>query len=439
MVRTARFVCALFLFGFFVANAAPQAPFVKTTYPVAPAKSDLWVTWHEPLSDQEIARVNLELFGKGNKKAAWELGLAYMQGLGIEQDFAKAEKMFRIGAVDADEKGTVGMFYAHGYFPRDLDAVERWYSAAGRPQDYFEMAETFKAAAQDDPSLARKIYPRATAVYLELLQDPSQAESRRAQLVLGNFVIDRIYSAGNDEKGRAQNLAWARMIAQELLGQKEYGMAVEYEIGSEDLPADREMALRYLKRAAAYNIDLAQHAYVEALNGGTAKDFSGYDYVAWARLASGKQAANVPILKAFMKDLSEEQRRGADAAYRSLLQTRELYGAYYTVDDPLRDPSAADLEAMRQDDPDVMLREAFSMEKRAARDERDYERALAIYRDVRNNRDTAARFVLGRYALEGRNGVPRNLGVAEYWIGEAARSGSKPAQAMLDELLKQPQ
>jgi hypothetical protein len=212
--------------------------------------------------------------------------------------------MFRIGAIDADKKGMVGMFYAHGYFPQDLDAVERWYAAAGRPQDYFEMAETFKAAAQNDPTEAGKYYSKATAIYLKLLKDPSQPEARRAQLELGNFVIDGIYSAGSDAQGRAQNLEWARMIAQELLGQEEYGISIDYKIGREDLPPDKVMWLRFCKRAAAYNIDLAQHSYVEALSQGEAKDFSDYDYVAWARLDSEKQTGELALLKAFTRGMS---------------------------------------------------------------------------------------------------------------------------------------
>src|SRR6185437_4665700 len=70
----------------------------------------------------------------------------------------------------------------------------------------------------------------------------------------------------NDSEERAQNLEWARMIAQERLGQIDYKIAVDYDIGQEDLPPDHTMWLRYCKRAAAYNIDLAQHFYVEALN-----------------------------------------------------------------------------------------------------------------------------------------------------------------------------
>jgi hypothetical protein len=73
--RTARFVFAAILFGAFAIMAASQAPFVKTTYGVSPAKMTFWASMHEPLSDADIAKVNLELFAKGNKDAAWELGL----------------------------------------------------------------------------------------------------------------------------------------------------------------------------------------------------------------------------------------------------------------------------------------------------------------------------------------------------------------------------
>lgn len=437
--KSARFVCAAIIFGSFATVAASQAPFVKTIYGVAPAKDTLWAQMHEPLSDADIAKVNLRLFAKGNKDAAWELGLAYMQGLGVPQDFAKAEQMFEIGAVDADEKGMVGMFYAHGYFPKNLEAVERWYTSAGRPLDYFEIGEAYKAAAQEDKSAAPRYYAKATTFYLGLLQDTGQPEARRAQLELGNFVIDGIYSAGDDEKGRALNLAWARMIAQELLGQKELQIAVEYELGREDLPPDQAIWLRYCERAAAYNIDGAQHSYVEALNEGRARDFTGYDAVAWTRLSSQKMTADVGLLKAMTEEMSQEQIAGAQAAYDALIGTRARYGAYYVQDDPMRDPSAPALAAMDQDDPDVQLRAAFNLERAAAQNEQTYQQVLAIYRKVRDHRDTDARFVLGWYALHGLNDIPKNLSVAEYWLGEAVRSGSKPAQELLTTMHTHPQ
>jgi TPR repeat protein len=427
--KTARCVSAGILCGAFAALAASQAPFVKTTYGVSPAKMTFWASMHEPLSDADIAKVNLELFAKGNKDAAWELGLAYMQGLGVPQNFVKAEEMFQIGATDAERKAMVGMFHAHEYFPTDLNAVERWYLAAGRPHDIFELGEAYKAAAQTDKAKSANYYARATGYYLRLLK-LRQGEERGAQLELGNFVIDGIYSAGDDSKGRRQNLEWARLIAQELLGQKEYQIAVEYNIGQEDLLPDQKMWLRYCKRAAAYDIDLAQHFYIEALNDGRAHDFSGYDAVAWARIG----ARESHLLAAMTKDMTEEQKAAANDAYQELVDTRVLYGAYYTKDDPLRNPSPSEITAMDQDDPDVQLRESFEFEKAASDDEEAYRRALAIYRNVRDHRDSAPRFVLGRYALNGANGVPKDRTVAEYWLHEAVRSGSKPAQQLLESL-----
>jgi hypothetical protein len=130
--------------------------------------------------------------------------------------------------------------------------------------------------------------------------------------------------------------------------------------------------------------------------------------------------------------MTPQQMASADAAYQELIKTRSEYGAYYVQDDPLRDPSPAALEAMDQDDPDVQLREAFGMERLAVNDEVAYQNALAIYRKVRDHRDFDFRFVLGRYALNGTNGSPQNRAVVEYWLNEAARSGSQQAQQLLN-------
>ncbi len=410
-----------------------QAPHPIGGYAIGPANGDTTA-----ITDEDIARVNLQLLASGDKDAAWELGLQYMQGLGVPQDPAKAEQMFQIGATDTDEKGMVGMFYARGYLPANLAAVERWYSAAGRPQDYFDLAEAFKAAAEADKSVESKYHPKATAIYLKLLKDPGQPQARRAQLELGNFVIDGIYSEGSDEEGRARNMTWARMIAQELLGQKEYQSAVEYDIGNDDLPADKAMWLRNCERAAAYNIDNAQHFYVQALNAGNARDFTGYDAVAWTRLNSQKVFADKSLLAAMTSSMTPQQRAEAESSYHGLLKTHALNGAYYVQDDPLRNPSPAALAAMDQDDPDVQLREAFSMEHAAAQDSVLYQRVIATYRTVRDHSDYDFRFVLGRYALYGKNGVPQNRAVAEYWLNEAARSGSLRAQQLLDEIRSHP-
>ena len=409
---------------------APPAYAQWTGYVVAPADDRRGYFLPE-----EIAKINQELLAKGSKKAAWELGLAYMQAYGVPQDFDKAEQMYEIGATDAEQKGMVGMFYAQGmYFPKNIEMAKRWYTAAGRPGDLFALAEAYKAAAKADKADAPIYYPKATALYLSLLKDAGYPEVRRAEMELGNFVIDGIYSAGKDADAHAQNLEWARIIAQELLGQEEYKIAVDYAIGREDLPKDEKMWLLYCKRAAAYNIDLAQHYYVDALTDGRAPDLSGYDYIVWTRLAAQKQYGESVRMKAYTDGMSAAQLTAADKSFAALERTRKFFGAYYPADDPLKNITPAALAAMPQDDPDVQLRRAFSLEKAAANNPKIYEQVLDAYRTVRNRRKMDIRFVLGRNSLEGRYGVPKNKEISLYWLHEAANEGSKPSQNLLKSL-----
>jgi TPR repeat protein len=381
-----------------------------------------------------MAKVNLKLLAKGNKKAAWELGLQYMQGLGVAQDFARAESMFEIGAETADEKGMVGMFYAVGFMPKNVGAAVRWYTVTGRPEDRYEIAQIYRRAAKKNVSVADQYYKLAIELYVDRLHAAGDPHARLAEIALGNFVLDGIFKTADDADSRAQSMGWARMAAQELLGQKEYQSAVEYKIGNEDLRSDPRMWLRYCERAAAYNIDNAQHYYVEALNQGAAHDFSGLDAVAWTRLNSQKMFADKSLLRAMTASMTSKRQAEVDAAYQKLVKTHEEFGAYYVEDDPLRDPAPEVLAEMDQDDPDVQLREAFNLEKTAANDELLYEKVLAIYRKVRDHAPYDFQLVLGRYALSGANGVPKSHAVADYWLSEAVRSGSPRAQQMLDQI-----
>jgi hypothetical protein len=66
-------ICTVLVSSAIVAGAQDRRSL--TRYTVSPAKVTLWALMHDPLSDEDIAKVNLELFAKGDKKAAWELGL----------------------------------------------------------------------------------------------------------------------------------------------------------------------------------------------------------------------------------------------------------------------------------------------------------------------------------------------------------------------------
>lgn len=248
---------------------------------------------------------------------------------------------------------------------------------------------------------------------------------------LGNFVLDGKYSAGDDSAGRALNLEWARIITQELLGQEEYKIAVDYSIGREGLPKDQKMWLRYCKRAAAYNIDHAQHFYAESIGQNEAPNHTGYDDVAWIRLGSEKQYGLRTMLQSLESGMTADQHKAADAAYDDLVKTRKVDGAYYPFDDPLRTVTADELAKMPQDDPDVQLRYVFELEAAAQTDEKAYRQAMDLYRIVRDRREMDIRFVLGRNYFSGTNGVPRDPALARHWLQVAASRGSKPAAEML--------
>ncbi len=87
---------------------------------------------------EQIAKVNHKLAADGNTEAAYQLGLAYMQGLGVSQNLKLAEHWFEIGATTPGQKREVADQYATGqYFQKDLQAAVHWYTAAGDSWSFF--------------------------------------------------------------------------------------------------------------------------------------------------------------------------------------------------------------------------------------------------------------------------------------------------------------
>ena len=392
---------------------------------IGPAEVPFPFSMEEVLTDKQIFDINLKLAKRGNTKAAFGLGQAYIEGVGVGRDPKQAVHWFEIGATTPEEKAFVAHLFTYdGCFVKDLDAAARWYTAAGRPSDFFELARAYSTASPPQPE-------KAAPIYVALLKETGHPEVRRAQMELGNLVLDGKYSAGEDGAGRALNLGWARIITQELLGQEENKIALDYELGREGIAVDEKMSLRFCERAATYNIDLAQRFYAEAIAKNEAPNNSGYDEVVWTRLGSDKQYDLRATLKNMESRMNAQQRKAADAAYDTLVNTRELNGAYYLSDDPLRAPSMEELAKMPQDDPDVQLRTAFALEAAAKTDENAYRQAMDLYRTVRNRREMDIRFVLGRNYLNGANGMPKDPARAQQWLQVAASRGSKSAEEML--------
>jgi TPR repeat protein len=380
------------------------------------------------ITPDQIADVNRKLAASGNTEAAWELGLAYLQGEGVKQDLTQAEHWFELGATKPEQKGLVAEMYQKGeYFTPDLETAARWFIAAGRPGDLFELAQSYRTS---DPPQIHK----AATLYRSLLSQTGHPEVRRAQMELGNLVLDGKYSAGDDVAGHALNMEWARVITQELLGQEEYSIAVDYTVGREDLPKNHDMWQLFCKRAARYNIDLAQEFYGRAILNHEIQNGNPFEGYAWIRLASDKQYGNKVTVQQLEKQMTPEQLAEANSIYDGLVQTRIQDGAYYPAGDPLREPSNAALKALPEDNPDVQLRQAFALESSSRPG--DYQKALQLYRVARDRRMMDVRFVLGHDYLEGTNGIAKDPAIAQHWLYGAADAGYHPAALLLARLCR---
>ncbi len=377
-------------------------------------------------SDKEVFAGNSKLARVGNPEAAFQLGLAYMQGVGTSQNLALAEHSFEVGAVKPEDKSMVGSFYGSGYcFARDVSKAARWLEAAGRPGDLFQLAEIYR------DSMPSQVH-EAAALYVRLLTMTGAPEVRRAQMELGNLVIDGKYSAGEEAAGHARNLEWARVITQELLGQEEYKIAVDYSVGRPGLPKDDAMWLAFCRRAARYNIDLAQENYARAISNKEIEGASPFEGYAWMRLASDKHSADKATVRQLEQHMSPQQLETANSIFEGLVLTRQQSGAYYPANDPLNRPSATQLAAMPQNDPDVQLRRAFTLE--SSNSGSGYEEAMLLYKTVRDRRKMDVRVRLGIEYLNGSDGMARDAAIARFWFEIAAREGSKEASVLLSEM-----
>lgn len=396
---------------------APSGGF-RSHYVVSPAIND-----PSAQTPEDINSLNLKLAAAGNTDADFELGLAYMQGIGVDQDLAKAQHYFELGAIKPSDKELVSGFYLeHGWFPYSPEKAVGWLLSAGRPFDLFEAAQTYLKFSPPQEA-------KATAIYRTLLNDPNTPEYRRAQMELGNLVLDGKYSAGDDPAAHALNLEWARIITQELLGQQEYTIAVAYSAQVDGVPKDDALWLRFCRRAAAYNIDLAQQFYGGAILKGEIKDRSPFEGYAWVRLSSDKRFSNKETVAHLELQMTPDQLSEANSLFEGLRQTRARDGAYYSFDDPLREPTEAELTALPDDDPDVQLRRAFALE--SSTQSGDYEKAIRLYRIARDRRGMDIKVVLGRDYLYGTHNVPKDSRLSKYWLTGAVDAGSKPAALYL--------
>jgi TPR repeat protein len=139
---------------------------------------------------------------QGNQHAQYNVGLAYAEGRGVAQDFAKAAEFY----AEAAEQGNVnaeynlGTLYLNGRgVPKDVAAATKWFQ---------------KAAEQGDMNAA-------------------------------HCLADILY----DNKNFAEALKWFEKAANSGISDAEFGLGLMYDVG-EGVTQDRAAALRWYGKAA---------------------------------------------------------------------------------------------------------------------------------------------------------------------------------------------
>jgi TPR repeat protein len=380
----------------------------------------------EAKTPEQIAKVNKKLAAEGNTEAAYQLGLAYMEGLGVSQDLKLAAHWYEIGAQTPRQKMLVANQYRSGqYFHKDLQEALHWYESAGDSASFFEEARMYQVGQLGPDGL-----PKAIDLYLRILNDPTKAYFSRAEMELGNLVLDGKYTSHNP----SQDLLWSRIIAQELIGQEQYKLA--FANGSAmDMPGTPEVEALVTRTAASYNVDLAQGYLADANLKGKDANVNFAQGYAWLKLASQKQSRYQTLLASLVSQLSPAQLAAGEATFVALEQTQAETGAYYEQNDPLRAPDFAALQdALKQySDPDEQLRVAFHLESNSS-DPAVFNQALSLYRLVRDQRVANVRLKIGTQYLLGVNGFPKNVAVAAKWYSFAAKAGSIEACGHLSDL-----
>lgn len=363
---------------------------------------------------------NLTLALKGNAEAAYQVGLAYLQGWGVKPSQERAEHWLLIGAQSQFERRRVGDIYRSGeYFPASLDKTDLWYRRAGDHSSLLDLARIYRTGSMGkvDPDMA-------IPLCLELLRG-RDGYVRLAEFELGNMAIDGQYSSGD----RRRDLGYARAITQELIGQEEYKLAWAY--GSAmDLPGTPEVERAVVRSAASFDVDLAQTRIADEFPAMTAAE-----RYAWTTIAGlHQQAANAEAQRT-MNTMSAEERAAGAAAVLALEKTRRAAGAYYRSDDPLLSPDFAALEVSveKYGDPEEQLRLAYHYEADIG-GPKSLERAMGLYRLVRDQRVAVVRLRIGNEYLWGTNGFPRNSERGIQWYRFAAKAGSPLACTRLAEM-----
>lgn len=225
-------------------------------------------------------RVLTPLAKKGHPVAQNGLGVLYLNGWGVKQDFQGALQWFRKAAEQEEPRAqfNLGRMYDQGRgLSKDYEEAVKWYRKSadqgyppgqsllagmyaqgdGVPQDYAEAMKWYRRAAENGDAVAQA---RIGFMYVEgqgVPKDYVEAEKWFRQAAaqehpLGYYWLGRLYFEGwGVKKDLREAIRWLEMPAARDSAEAQYSLGLIYANGGEDVKRDDVKAILWFRRAAA--------------------------------------------------------------------------------------------------------------------------------------------------------------------------------------------
>ena len=200
--------------------------------------------------------------GPARAEAAFNLGILYEQGLGVDADMAQAVQFYRQGATAGSRSAAyqLGLIRLNHPQYRDLKLAERWLSMAALDGDDDAkqlLLEMKSDDASSDPliEVRRRLARGESEQAVALLQ---QLSRQNPPLVRAITRLGWLYEAGiGVERDLQQAAKLFRQAAQAGDAEAQYALAVMLQTGVGQ-PQDFEQARLWLQRAAKQNYPQAK-------------------------------------------------------------------------------------------------------------------------------------------------------------------------------------
>jgi len=235
-----------------------------------PIDEEKAVTWYRKAADQ------------GFPRAQAALGFRYLNGEGVEENYAEADQWFE-KAIDGLKKS------AKDGNPKDQYMLAQCYIAGRGVEDDIEEAKKWLGKA------AKKGYAKAQSEYGVLFCSGKDAvkwirKAAEQGYPQAQFLLGLRYASGDGVKDEDEDKAveWIRKAAKQGCGDAQFVLGNAYKDGIGELESDDEMAFKWYLRAAKKGLVRAQYTVGKCYEDGEGVKENEKEAIKWYRKAADK-------------------------------------------------------------------------------------------------------------------------------------------------------